>query len=199
MTIDEAKLIAEIAKAIFFILATTIGGLWVAYSFFSLKSIEKSKNELELLKRSLHEQGELNIKLKAEAFYLEGFGDFLAVAVHMKNIGSTVEIIEWSKAEIWASKIAKGEDNEFIYSQSAYKGKRDPSLEMENTAISPGSEHTENFLISLPEKGLFNIYFRAVCSPASLSLSENERMRLGLEEAQEDAEYYWYSDMYYKV
>jgi hypothetical protein len=99
LTFEELRNLTSAIQSISIAIAVTVGGFWALYRFYSLKSIETAKLELEKSKKELSSQAILDVRMNAEAIpSLEGAA---VINITVRNIGSKDEIIDTVKSSVY--------------------------------------------------------------------------------------------------
>jgi len=166
LTVTDFKDISAGLQSLAIVLAALLGGGWALFQFFSLGAIEVARLELEKRKKELLQRGVIVVELVTESFEVEG-SYFLHLVVTMRNIGSGVEIADWSQAILYATRFHKPDEATLAPigpKLSAWQGE---SLIGTMMRLVPGFSTSESFLIPIPQAGVYFIDFRIAVSPAA--------------------------------
>jgi hypothetical protein len=179
LTVTDFKDISAGLQSLAIVLAALLGGGWALFQFFSLGAIEKARLELEKIKKDLLQRGVIAVELVTESFEVEG-SYFLHVVVTMRNIGSRVEIADWSQAILYAKRFHKPDEATLAPigpTLSAWQGE---SLSEYMMRLVPGFSQSESFLIPIPQAGVYFISFGiAVSSPVRADTVDSFKTIIG--------------------
>jgi hypothetical protein len=145
-------------QSIAIVVATFLGGGWGLYQFFSLRAREKAKLELRKIEQELVRQSVLEVDLVTETFDIDGIY-YLHVRVVMQNIGNTFEIVDWAKASMFARRFYKANENEPLAADPMLLAYREPSMEIKEMRLMPGTTTSTSFLIPVPQVGVYYLEF----------------------------------------
>lgn len=159
-------------------LTVLVGGLWALFRFFSLRSIKQARLELEVAERSLRERGILDIQLEVSQLFSE-LGSFIAVKVTITNVGTGMEVINWSSSGVYALRVESIVGDALTFSETSLRGHR--GRRMENSSIAPGETTRPALLIPVQEPGIYYVYFSAEASRKETELSLKELSKIGVD------------------
>ena len=197
MTISEFKDFSAGLQSVAIILATLVGGGWALFQFFSLRALEKAKLDLQKAKRELVERGVLIIDLVCESFEVDG-GYSLHVRVLLRNIGSGLDVVDWSKASMFATRFETVDGTKLTNTGEVLLAWRSPSTLLREMRLIPGFSTSDSFLIAIPRVGVYYIEFAV---PASLAVSAdtmNDFAKLGVRMNEGDS-ILWRADTFVRV
>ncbi len=177
MSLDDFAVLAGAVQSLIVSIAVVIGGGWALYQFISLNSIAKSKAELESIKRSLSKRAVIETIIEHEIFPHPtlDIGKCLLCTVHIKNIGSHVELIDESKTSLVAIPLSLNKDESIIVpSDNKLVAFFYFDQEYPLTSIQAGTCEDLHFVILLPKAGIYGLTFET----HSVSVSEDEVFEL---------------------
>lgn len=197
MTLPEFKDIAAGLQSIAITAATILGGGWALFQFFSLRSLEKAKLELEKAQRELLQRGIIIIELRTNP--MEDKGLLLVhVVVSIRNVGNGFEIADWTKASLHAKKVEEVVGGQVGFSDQRYVGQRSFSIDIQQMRLMPGYFTKESFLIPVPGPGIYYVEFSIPCSPMVASSVTEDLAALGRKVSPEDS-ILWKADTFVTV
>ena len=191
MTLEELKEIANVFQALAVGVAVLAGGGWALFRYFSLRSIQSAKAnlektlvELEGARRGLLERGIIDINLKTEQIY-SGDNYLICVEATLTNKGSSTEIIVWSKGSMSAEKVICKSDGGIELSGNIISGYR--LGKTKETVLLPSETANPSFIICVPDSGIYHLEFKACCSVMQTQtiVKELEKARFKVEEINE--------------
>jgi len=158
--------LASGVKNIIITIAIIIGGVWSAYTFGALNSVEKAKKELEKTKKELNE---LSLDIDIDAKQLPSldkkkFG--ILVEVIIANVGNGSIALDLQKKPLTISKIAKNKKG-IIYAAQYYAPLPYMNLTEGNThliysqLVHPGSTKRIYFYEEVKSPGIYFISFQS--------------------------------------
>lgn len=165
MSLSEFKDFSAGLQSITIALITVFGGAWALFQFFSLRALDVARLNLDKAKRELVERSVLIIGLKTEAFELDA-SFFLHVRVDMQNVGNGVDVVDWTKASMFARRFEKVGDIQFKASDQLLPAWRASSFQITEMRFVPGFSTSESFLVAIPDAGVYYIEFAIETSPA---------------------------------
>lgn len=168
MTIGDFKDVSDGLQSLAIVIATLLGGGWALFQFFSLRALEKAKLDLERAKRNLIERGVLVIDLVCESFEFDG-SYFLHVRVLLRNLGSGLDVVDWSKASMFATRFEKVDGTKLTNTGEILLGWRSPSRSLREMRLLPEFSTSDSFLIAIPNVGVYYVEFAVPASLASSS------------------------------
>jgi hypothetical protein len=187
MTVNDFKDLSAGLQSIAIVIATFLGGGWALFQFFSLRALDKAKLaldtaklELQKAKRELVEQGVMVSDLVCESFEIDG-SYFLHVRVLLRNIGSGLDIVDWSKAQMYATRFEKVDGTKLRNTDEVLLAWRSPSTSIREMRFIPGFSSSDSFLIAIPRIGVYYVAFSVPVSPAVSTDASNDFTKHGVQ------------------
>jgi hypothetical protein len=192
MTLNEFKDLCAGFQSIAIVVAAFLGGGWALFRFFSLRELdkarlehEKARLEREKVKRELAQQAVIVVELVAESFDIDG-SYFLHVRVVMRNIGSGVDFVDWTKASMFARRFHKVDEITLAATDQVLSAWRAPSMVIQEMRLMPGFSTSESFLMPIPQVGVYYIEFSMPVSKAvraeMVDAIENDGVKMNAED-----------------
>ena len=179
MTLMELKELASIIQSLALAVAVLVGGGWALYRYFSLRSIqraraelEKTRVEIERARRSLQERGVIEIDIVAEQMFLDG-NYLISVCGNIKNTGNSTELIDYPSISMEARKVICSSDGSVDFSAESFIGKQPRKII--DFSLAPGEVVGHSFIIRVPDCGVYHIRYEATCSLQATNIALAER------------------------
>jgi hypothetical protein len=141
--------------------AAVFGGLWALFQFRALRSDEQAnlaaaqaRINLEKARVEQSQGAVVLLEMTTETFDLQG-RYFLHICAHVKNVGNRSEVIDWTKASIYARRFAKVDDVT-ISPDNVLLPAWVASKDLEER-LQPEYSASRSFLIKLPERGVYAV------------------------------------------
>lgn len=195
MTFGELKDLAAAIQSFAIATAALVGGAWALFRFFSLRTVEQARTELERVRRALQERGIIDIELQAAQMQWEQCYA-IAVRVKLTNRGTGTEVIDWSSSFLRAAKAMPSArpDAGCDFDENWILGQR--PMGFSDTSLAPGECREHSFLVPVPEVGIYYLLFYALCSPPATELEREARDKAGVRQPHELS---WSSDLFFNV
>lgn len=193
MTYTEFGDLASAIQSLIITAAVLVGGGWALFRFFSLRSIDQARTELEAARRTLRERGVVEVTLDANQITSD-FGHLIAVVVTLKNVGSGTEVIDWSSTELDATKVTAIAGTTLKFSEVSIQGQRE--TQFTSSTIVPGETLRESFLLPVLESGIYYLLFSVDCSPKESTIARQESEMAGIDMGEDIT---WSTDLFFHV
>jgi hypothetical protein len=185
---DSFLKVASGCQSVLVSLAILVGGVWTLYTFLSLKSIEKARQELEQLS---HKRAVVDVHVKTEAIE-SAVGDYASmsptrnprwlihVVVTVKNSGNNQAVLDLSNDSLFLKKLRSATDAKATFSPAIrHFGLAGVSVAMRSVVVLPGSDQELHYVVDVEEPGMYLVEFRIPMDPALISQYKADAINRG--------------------
>jgi len=181
MDLGDFKNLAGGIQSIAVALGVFIGGGWALYRFWKLQSIAKARVDLEKVKRDLMSRGILQTEIQVNELTPENENcSFIHIIFTITNVGSGIEVINWSDANIQAARIISDVNESTRTEEPIGVNYLRISGEMVFTTVHPGQKCQHSFLIPVKQNGVYQVDIEISGSPQETIMAKTDAQRAGM-------------------
>jgi hypothetical protein len=183
MRFESFKNLADGIQALMIALGVLVGGVWALIRFWSLRSIETARAELEKAHRELVSRGFLEVQLHASQLNDAHRGTmYINLLLEIRNVGTGTEVIRWEDSKISAALVTLDEQGQVELSD----GLTGSFLRIDDkpvvfSTISPKAKEYDSFIIPVVEPGIYLIDVDLCGSPTETAASAADAKSAGVE------------------